>query len=323
MSEEPEHQPARCTSCGVSVPVAARFCGTCGAPQESAPVVRTVTPTTGAATVSIDAPRPPALLPAGVPREILVIAGLLAAGGAILLFEALRVLPDVFDVFKLGSLGRALGLLILDLVAFVGAFGAAALVLAWRLLLADRVARGLTYVLSGGTAAAILLGNQHSTGYVLVMLANLAAVAILALTPRVDAFFAAGPASEQPVGVVVARTLLVAWAFCIAITGLIFLPVGTLGTRFVVVGLLLLALGAGAFSLNGGLARGEPTARLIVSIGAAAAAVLTLVVGHSNTGTLLPIALAVGLVASLWGPEDCRTHFAAAARPNRRSPAAG
>jgi hypothetical protein len=318
MSEVPE--ATRCIRCAATVPTSARFCGTCGAAREAAPaavgVLGAPAGATGApvtVTLSADPPRPPLLagVAAGVPPEILVIAGLLAAGGLLLVIEALRLVPSIFDLLRFGSLGRALGLLLLDLVGFVGAFGVAGMLLAWRLALADRVARGLTYVVAGGTAAAILLGNEHSTAYVLVMLANLAAVAILALTPRVDAFFAQSPEGDQPTGVVVARTLLVAWAFCAGLTGLSFLPAGALGARFVLVGLLLIALAAGAFWLNAGVGRGEPAARNVATLGAGAATFLTLIAGHSNTGTLLPIALAVGLITSLWAPADCREFFIA------------
>jgi hypothetical protein len=305
-----------CASCSVPVPTTARFCGTCGAPRAVMAVA--VLPPTSVAATAFERPLDPTdsgarpastALPAGVPVEVLVISGLLALGGAILVWEALRMLPGVFDLLGLGSIGRALGLLVLDLVAFVGAFGAAGMFLAWRLVSADRVARGLTYVLAGGTGAAILLGDEHGAAYVLVMLADLAAVGILALTPRVDAFFAIGDTDEQPVGVVVARTLVVAWAFCVVLTGALFLPAGALGARFVLVGLVLIGLGAAAFALNRGLSRGDPTARTVVTIGATLGIVATLVAGHSNTGTLLPIALAVGLVVELWGPEDCRRHF--------------
>lgn len=249
-----------------------------------------------------------------IPVEVLTICGLLAAAGVLTLWPAVRVLPDIFDLLGSGGIFRDLGLLLLTVWVVLALFGVGALVLAWRLAHADRVARGLTYVLCGGLGGSILLGDEQTTALVLVMLASFATIGILVAVPRVQAFFAGdgAPQGDMPVPIVIARTLVAIWAALVVLVGAMFLPLGGLGSKFVFVGVVLLVLGIGAFRLNGQLAAGDPVARNVVSAGGCVYAFLLVVLGRRDPGLLLPLSLAAGVLWNLWMPAEAQRHFAPA-----------
>jgi hypothetical protein len=176
---------------------------------------------------------------------------------------------------------------------------------------ADRVARGLSYVLLSGIAVSILFGEDHDTELVLAMLACIASVAVLAFSPRVNQFFLdeGAPDHGQPGPIVIARTLLAIWTGCALLLGAAFLPLGDIGGKWVIVGFVLLGLGAGAWRLNGRIAGGDPTARGLVTVGAILYGAALLILGDHSSGLLLPLALAVGIVWNLWYPEESKRHF--------------
>jgi hypothetical protein len=260
-----------------------------------------------------------------VPPELLVICGLMALAGVLTLWPALKILPSIFDLLGTGGFGRDFGLLLLTVWVVLAAFGSACLLLAWRLAHADRVARGLTYVLLGGLAGSLLLGNVHDVQLTLVWIASLAAIAILALSPSTNAFFAGDGArqGDQPVPIVVARTLLAVWASCVGLVGLMFLPLGGLGGKYVVIGLVFLIIGGGGFALSSRLARADPTARLIATAGAGAFLVLLLILGRADPGLLLPLSLVIGVTFNLWIPAEAQAFFGSGLQgpvPARRAP---
>jgi hypothetical protein len=223
----------------------------------------------------------------------------------------LRPLPDIMRGLTAGGIALQFTLLIFAFLLVVGLFGAALLLVSWRLAHADRVARGLTYVLLGGVAASILVGDDKRTTLVIVMLVCAAAIAVLALSPAVEAFLrgSAAPQGGQPTGLVTARTLVAAWAACCALVGFMLLPIGGLGAKFVLVGLALIALAGAAFWLNGRLAEGVSSARLVVTGGGVVYVVLMLVLGDRSPGAVLPLALVVGILWNLWIPDDTRRYF--------------
>ena len=234
----------------------------------------------------------------------------MAVAGLFTLWPALRITPDLLDLLTSGeSFGRSLGLLLLTVWLLLAFFGGACLLLAWRLAHADRVARGLTYVLLGGLAASILIGNAHTTELTIVMLASLGAIAVLALAPGARAFFAAGAQGEHPDGLVIARTLVAVWAGIMLVVGLLFLPIGSISGKYVVVGVCFLAAGVAAWYFNRRLALGDPLARIVVTAGAGVYLVLLLILGDRSPGLLLPLALAIGVGVYLWLPADVQRYF--------------
>jgi hypothetical protein len=241
-----------------------------------------------------------------------VVAGLLV------LWPAVKILPDLLDLLSSG--GFQFGLFLLAVWLLFAFFGGSCLYLAFRLTRADRVARGLSYVLMGGLALAILIGNEHTAGLTITMLLAAASVAVLALTPGPRAFFASGKQGEHPDGLVIARTLIAVWAVIMLAVGLVFLPLGGLGAKYVIVGLFFIGLGGGAFFLSSRLAQGDQTARIIVSAGAGIYLILLLILGDRDPGLLLPLAMVVGIGAYLWIPQDVQRFFneRAAAGPTMR-----
>jgi hypothetical protein len=158
---------------------------------------------------------------------------------------------------------------------------------------------------------ALLFSKARTTDLTFVMLLSAGAGLVLAFAPGSRAHFSGGYQGEHPEGVVIARTLVAVWAGLVALVGLLFLPLGSLGAKFVVVGLALLAMCAAAFYLNRRLATGDPMARIAISAGGALYLVLLLILGDRSAGLLLPLAMVVGIAAFLWIPADVQRFFAA------------
>jgi hypothetical protein len=251
-----------------------------------------------------------------IPLELLAVCGLMTLAGLLILWPVLNSLPATFKLLGLSGPFFALGLLFCMVWLMLGLFGLTCLLLAWRLALGDRVARGISYVLLGAIAATLLVGNAHDTQLTLVLLACLGAIGILWLSPNVRAFFlgAGAPDGSQPVPVVVARTLIAVWGGCLCFEGVLFLPLAALGATYVPVGLLMIALGVGAFIVNGRLATGDDTARWIASTGAVANLILLLILGRSDPAILIPLALVAGVTWNLWVPGDSQSFFGSAGR---------
>ena len=310
-----------CPQCGLANPGATRFCGGCGAAQQAPerPMGSAGAPVRPAVEAAVQHAREwqrglPSPLNA-IPLELLGLCALMAAAGLLTLWPAIRILPDIVRAIGAGGFARTFGLLLLTFWVLLALFGLALVYLSWRLAHADRVARGLSYILLGGLAAAILIGREHPGSLVVVMLVCLASLAILAGAPAVRAFFAAADAPDgaQPTSVVIARTLIAVWSGVLIAIGAMFLPLGDLGDRFVPIGLLLIALGAGAWYVSGRIATGDPTARLIISAGAAVYLVLVLVLGERDASTIVPLAMAGGIVWNLWIPQESQRYFESAA----------
>jgi hypothetical protein len=246
-----------------------------------------------------------------IPVAVVVVCALMAFAGLLVLWPVVAALPDTIELLGQGGLAFQIGLLVLTLWVVLGLFGAALLVLAWRLAHADRVARGLTYVLCADLGLSILFGDEQNGQLTLVMLACFGTIAALGVAPHVRAFFTGGeaPQSGQPVALVVARTLVAVWAACITLVGAMFLPLSGLGTKFVLVGIAMLALGIGAFYLNGRLAERDRSARVIISWGAVLYGVLTLIIGRRDPGMLIPLGIVVGVTWNLWVPREAKVHF--------------
>ena len=247
-----------------------------------------------------------------IPLELLGVCGVMALSGLLLLWPGLSLLSDGFPLLGDGSFGLAVGLLAIDLGAFVLALAAALGLLAWRLSHGDRVARGMSYILLGAIVFAVIVGGSHPTGLIIVMLLSAACLIVLAASPNVRQFFtgAAAPDAGQPVSITIARTLLTWFAVAAIFLGITFLPMGVLGGQMVFAGIIFLGVGVGVFLLSSRLARGEPTARLIVTILMAVYALLALIGGGRNTGTLLDLGIAAGIVCLLWLPQDAKDFFA-------------
>lgn len=349
------HAPRFCTACGARVGNVTGFCVQCGAPlsrtdtpgepagnvrAETAQAEETVrgsaaggAQTTGfftARTTAVAAREWQKSLPGPfdlIPLELLAVCALMGMAGLLTLWPVIKSLPDTIKLFGYGGYGRALGVLFLCVWIELAFFGIACLLLAWRMAHADRVARGLSYVLLGGIAAATLFGNVHDAALILVMLASLAATAVLWFAPGVRAFFAGAeaPQAGQPAPVMIGRTLIAVWGACALLNGLMFLALGDLGSSYVPVGIVLIGAGIGAFAVNRQIAQANELGRRIASGGAALYLVALLIVGRRDPGLLIPLALAAGVVWNLWAPTEAQRFFAhpASSKRDQREPQTG
>jgi hypothetical protein len=254
--------------------------------------------------------RQPSGAAGGPPPELLAVSLLMAAAGAFLLRVVLPEIPNVFRSFGDGELGRDLGLLLAMICIVLGAVAVALLLLAWRIAHADRVARGLSYVLLGSFAAAIIVSNDHTHWVIFSLVASLGAIAILAWSPRVQSFFSEhGKDAAQPTPVVIVRTLVAWWASVVLLVGIILLPLGDISGKDVFVGLILIAIAATAFSLNRRLARGDQVARQLISGLPVAFVIADAVLGTRSVALIVPLGVSIGIAVFLWVPASSREFF--------------
>lgn len=319
-----------CPSCGAALVAGASFCAGCGVAVPQASAAQIPAQPVASSASHIRPPRQSAWIgPDGravwqdslpgpfsrVPVELLAVCTLLVVAGALVLWPAIDILPDLLGGLDDGEFIRDIALLFLSVWIVLTAFGLGCLVLSWRLAHADRVARGLTYVLAGALGASILIGDDHGTQLILTMVACFASIAVLAWSPRVRDYFT-GPNArqyDQPTPVVTARTLVVLWSSALVLVGAMFVPLSAIGDKYVVTGALLLVLGIAGFVLNKRLADGDPLARLLISAGAVVYTVLLFVVDRRDPGLILPLSISLGTLYFLWLPDESKAFFAAGA----------
>ena len=318
----------KCASCGAPAVPGAGFCGACGAalsretvgPLEPNGTSAESGPNTASNTVTINLP--PSLsklnryLPgqeatATVPTVLWGAVALLLAAGLFVAIPSIWVLPNALGLLDEGDFGRSLGLFVTMMLLLLISFGGACLYLALKLIEADRSGRILSIILACSLGVGLLLGDDKSTDVVLAILGCAGVAAVLTLVEEVRAFFTGPQASQAHVAdsVVAARSMVMAMSFGLGVTGLAFLPLGNLADRFVVIGLLLVAVAVVAFKFAGQLLSGDENARMIITGLMAADVVGILFLEPEDAGLFVPIALAVAVVGLLWGPDDPRRHF--------------
>ncbi len=260
-----------------------------------------------AAPEQVEEPAPQAGTP---PPELLVVSLLMAIAGAFLLRVVLPEVPNVFRLFGDGEFGRDLGLLLAMICIVLGAVAVALLLLAWRIAHADRVARGLSYVLLGSFAAAIIVSNDHTHWVILSLVASLGAIVILAWSPRVQTFFLEhGKDAAQPTPVVIVRTLVAWWASVVLLVGVVLLPLGNISGKDVLVGLILIAVASTALGLNRRLAAGDQFARQVISGLPVAVVIADAVLGTRSVALIVPLGVSIGIAIFLWVPSTSREFF--------------
>jgi hypothetical protein len=246
-----------------------------------------------------------------LPVELAAVIGLLWLTAALLIIPTFKVLPDAFEALGQDELSRAFGALILVAVAILISAGATCIWLGLQLGRADRVSRILTIVLCAAVALAMLASDQKGTDEVLVLLASLGVIAILTISPRVQAFLT-GPSARQqgqPNSVVAARALATYLAWTLGVVGVAFLPVGSLAGKYYFVGIGLTAVSVAMFRLVARLSVGDVIARNWVTGLVAAYALLLLISSGDASNMLLPLSVVVATVVLLWVPEESKTHF--------------
>ena len=287
---------AACTHCGAAASSVDRFCNECGHPRPGPPT----------ADVRLAAPTPGSAL-SNAPPALLGVCALIAAMGVYLLVVSLSGFSAGWSLLTDGGDLWVLGVLFLSAILVAAALAVALLLVAWRMTTGDRVARGLAYVLLGVTAVVALAGQDFSLGPVAVLLGSLGCIAALALVPAVNDFFARQQ-SDQVVPVVVARTLLAWWAFIVILFGLSALPLAAFDGRAALVGGVSILIGIGAGVISRSLGERSRSARVVITLGAAAYVVLTLATGD-GAARVIPIVFAAAIAGLLWVPRDARVYF--------------
>jgi hypothetical protein len=255
-----------------------------------------------------------------VPPELLLVVALMLLAAAFCFYIGLKPMPDIVQVtFSGNQFGAAVGAPILAVLLVFTAFGGACLYLARRLMLADRVARGLSYVLLAGLGGTIAVTGSPTTQLTLTMVASFASLAVLALFPNVQRFFTNGPDSLLPVPVTIACTLLQAWAAVMAIVGICLLPCGALSQRLVIGGLVMVCLALLAVWCAREVKAGSPTGRSSATIGAVIYGFASLVVGRNTPAVIVPLSMAIGVMAFLWLPLQSQQFFGASPRVESRT----
>jgi hypothetical protein len=259
------------------------------------------------------------------PAEVWLVAIGMFAVSAILLDPVVRVIGAALSsVFAHNGVERAFATLVLEAVAAVAACAAALALLAVGLIRGSRVAQLLTSVLavivsivevaaaqSTPTFGAATSGTQAAV----VCMINLAAVALLTLTPGSRAWFAH---DGRPLGVDTAAAANVFIGAVCLLDGVLFMLAGAVGSKWVWIGLCLGVVGAALVFSSRALRAGIAWARTLSVIVYATAAILVLVAGAQSheqaaASTLIPLGIAVTAIAALTVPESSRAYFAGTA----------
>ncbi len=261
------------------------------------------------------------------PIELLAVSVLMALAGAFLLVVVLIALPDLFRMLILGQFGRWIGIALLMVCVALVAIAAPCFWLAWRIAHADRVARGLSYVLLGSLAGALLIANDHGIWLTISLIACLGAIGVLAASPNVRAYFLErGSDGAEPTPVVIARLLVLWWAALVGALGVLSLGLIDADAKIALAGLIYIAAAAVAFVFNKRLLAGDPLARVVVAALPLGLVVAGIVFGSRSLAVVEPIAVSIGLACFLWLPPSSREYFDNAATsyvpPTRTRPPA-
>jgi hypothetical protein len=224
---------------------------------------------------------------------------------------------QMLSLFSDGEFGVDLGVFVFGVLAVPFCFGLGSIYVARRLQACDRVARVLAVILCVSAAVAFLLTGDRDATLVLVALSCLGVAGVLTFDPATKDHFT-GPwavYTAEPTPVVASRILLVIVGYCMFLVGIMFLPLAALDGKLVLYGLFEIGIAVVLFWQSRRLAHGDPSARVIVTVLALVYAILSLFAGHGEPGVILPVSLALGVVALLWIPQSSRTYFDALPRP--------
>jgi hypothetical protein len=325
--------PSFCEECGATLDSSARFCTECGgavagpvpgATANTQPATedrelrtdaRSGQAMTGAAAIPdgfASALSATDSLPVlgGLPLEFWMVIAAFAIPGAWVVFEVVKALPDAIKAFGAQFFGFRIGLALTMILLLVGLLGGAMLAIAWKLYNRDRVGRGLAYAFGGTIVISVLLSSAPTTAEIWATILSIVGIAILALAPRVRVIFDESAALEGvPTSVVVSRTLIAVFCALAVLVGVIYVLLASVSSKYVVAAVVALAAAGAASRWSSRLNGADRNARLAVSIGGGAVAILLIIIGRSTAGLLFPLGLIVSTIACLWLPPDARSFF--------------
>lgn len=251
--------------------------------------------------------------------ELLVVGVVYALGAlwlAISLLETLEFLPDgLAGIFASNPFEFGFSWLFLTIIAMLWYVVVALGVVAFRVLRADPLGRGLSAVVSGVLLAAAL-SDSSSGSFWFVTLLSLACTAVLYLSPWARRALAASPRRhDRPEGVVLSEAVTVSFFSVIGLVALLLLPglrfIGDLGVEFLLAEVFLVGATVTAFLGVRQIQTNRVRGRLLVTIAAAAMA-LGLMLAADGSSLLVGIAIGAAIIVPLWAPASSRTYFESA-----------
>lgn len=246
----------------------------------------------------------------GLPLELWSVIAAFAIPGAWVVFETVKALPDAIKFIGAEFFGFRLGLALTMILLLVGLLGAAMLAIAWKLYNRDRVGRGLAFAFGGTIVVSVVLSSSPSSAEIWAMILSIVGIAILAFAPRVRALFDASATLDGvPTSVVVSRTLIALFSALAVIVAVIYILLASVSSKYVVAAVVAVAAAGAATRWSKRLSNAERDARLFLSIGGGAIAILLLIIGRSTAGLLFPLGLIVSSIGCLWLPNDARVFF--------------
>jgi hypothetical protein len=251
-------------------------------------------------------------LPVGgkmVPSELLAIIGLMVAAAAFCFYIGLRPLSATLQLLTSSEFGFQFGLIALTILVLFNLFGVALLYLARGLWRADKVARGLTFVLLGSVALTLLLERYKTTGMKWAIGISLVALAVLAFAPSLTRYFREGPDSALPTSIAIAVTLIKAWSGVVGIVGLSLLPEGTQIGKLFGIGVVMVALGAAGWWTAQAVLAHSQAGRLAATVGTGIYLILLVIAGRDYASVIAPFAVGLGILAFLWLPGESNAWF--------------
>lgn len=346
MTDAGKETPMPCPHCGHELLPGDGFCGGCGRPaerpddphegppEEPSSVEPEPAPEPQPTAIAGDAPTPAAgasgpaagirpgsrswlpTLPAtlrtgvvirGLPLELWLVIALVGISGILALAAAGIGIDQVAELEFLD--GTLLAVVVL-LYLIVASAGLALLAIAHQLGRGSRVARGVTYVLTGSLVTDVLFSDYSPRTQTIALVVSLAACAVLALAPAVREVFERPDTEESaaPSAIVSARACLAASTYLATVLAIVYFILGSIEGRFVVYGLIALAA-AGALLLGFQRLRlPDPGARLLAT-GASVVGFVAAMLGPGRGGVGVVIALLVAIPAFLWLAPGARARF--------------
>jgi hypothetical protein len=297
-----------CEHCGSVLDPNAAVCKHCAEIEAGTPLVPAEV--SGPSERSVPAEHAGGSSTATLPLELLAVIGLFLLAGGALIWTSLRALPDTFRLLSSAGFAHLVALALLLALVVIALLGLGLLIVARMLYRADRVGRGLAYVAAGTVAASILFASTKTTGEMLAMFASIGAIGVLVLSPGVRTYFTRPNAfqRDRPTSVVIAQVCVAVLAGLLMVVGLMYLLLGDVDGKYVLIGLALLGLAAGAFLLVRRLSGPDRRARSLVSIGAVAGIILSFL-GTRSSGFLVPLGIYGSILVCLWLAPDARAYF--------------
>jgi hypothetical protein len=248
---------------------------------------------------------------AGLPGEIWVATGALAIPGAWVLIDALRALPDAFDLINAAFFGWKFGTLVTLLVIGFGLVGLGLLANAILVLRGDRSARWLAWTSAGTVTLATIFTNGRTDSLWAAVIGSIVAATLLTGAPNARAHLGRSqPAVGGAPASVRAASLALFAFYPFAVLGMaIYLIYASTEAKWYLALVLFAVMAVVAALRQTGILRGDRRARLELSVAGVAFVLLVLIFTKHAAQLIVAAGLVASVLALVWLPEDARAFF--------------